>query len=402
MDAMMSKWRWLILVAVGLVVGLALWGRARREGWTSLLQGDPQRGGKVFFDRGCASCHAISGTGGKTAPDLSRAPEGHLSFTQLVGVMWNHAPSMWDKMRESGAAFPALTERDLEDVFAYLYVLRYMDRAGDPGKGGQLLRAKGCVQCHAVQGEGGTVGPDLSRLSAPGDPISWAQRIWNHAAAMEKVAQQKGVSWPEFEEGEMGDLLAYLRGVSAGPAEGPDLLPANPDAGRDLFSSKGCVQCHAVRGQGGTAAPDLGRIEGFPRTFISMVGLLWNHAPRMSKAMRERGVEWPLFSEREMADLVAYLSSVRYFDEPGRVAEGQKVFSEKRCDLCHAFNGEKREGPDLGRLRGRFSSARMAYTMWAHGPQMLQKMKARNIPWSLFKGREMADLIAYLNAAEGR
>jgi cytochrome c2 len=253
-----------------------------------------------------------------------------------------------------------------------------------------------------VQGEGGKDGPDLSRLSAPGDPISWARRIWNHAAAMEKAAQQKGVSWPEFQGGEMGDLLAYLRGVSAGPAEGPDLLPANPRAGRGLFASKGCAQCHAVRGEGGTAGPDLGRVEGFPRTFTSMVGLLWNHAPRMSKAMRERGVAWPLFSEREMADLVAYLSSVRYFDEPGRVAEGQKVFAEKRCDACHAFNGEKREGPDLGRLRGRFSAARMAYTMWAHGPQMLQKMKARSIPWSLFKGQEMADLIAYLNAAEGR
>jgi len=220
--------------------------------------------------------------------------------------MWNHAPAMWRKMQETGAAFPVLTERDVTDIFAYLYVLRYMDVAGDPESGRQLLR------------------------------------------------------------------------------------------------DKGCIRCHAVRGEGGTAAPDLGRAEALPRTLISMVGLMWNHFPKMSKVMREKGVERPQFSEREMADLIAYLYSVRYFDEPGDISAGAQVFSEKQCDLCHALEGEKKEGPDLSRLRGRFSPARMAYAMWEHGPQMLDKMRSRNIPWSFFKGREVADLIAYLNAANDR
>ncbi|MBI2503726.1 MAG: c-type cytochrome [Candidatus Latescibacteria bacterium] len=133
-----------------------------------------------------------------------------------------------------------------------------------------------------------------------------------------------------------------------------------------------------------------------------MVGLMWNHAPKMSKAIREQGLEWPQLSEREMADLITYLYAVRYFAEPGDPSAGVQVFAEKQCALCHSLAGEKKEGPDLGRLKGRFSPARMAYAMWEHGPQMFDKMKSRGISWSSFEGREMADLIAYLNAPDNR
>ena len=394
-----ARWRWISFVlVVSLMVGLTWWWHGHQEGWSSFLQGDPERGGRVFFDRGCARCHAIFGAGGKVAPDLGwRVLEKPLSFTQLVGVMWNHAPAMWRKIQESEAPLPALAERDMEDVFAYLYVLGYMEERGDLEKGKRVWETKGCARCHAVGGAGGGTGPDLSRLDVPGDPIAWAQRMWNHAAAMEKTALEKGIPWPEFQEGEMADLLAYVRGLSANPAHRLELLPANPGAGKALFSSKGCIRCHAMRGKGGDVAPDLGRVEALPHTPISMVALMWNHAPKMAKEIREQEMEWPQLSEREMADLITYLYAVRYFEEAGDTAAGAQVFAEKQCALCHSLAGEKKEGPDLGRLKGRFSPARMAYTMWEHGPQMFEKMKSRNIPWSLFKGQEMADLIAYLN-----
>jgi hypothetical protein len=35
---------------------------------------------------------------------------------------------------------------------------------------------------------------------------------------------------------------------------------------------------------------------------------------------------------------------------------------------------------------------------WQHGSSMKQAMKQQGIDWPEFKGREMADLIAYLNS----
>ncbi|MBI2503727.1 MAG: c-type cytochrome [Candidatus Latescibacteria bacterium] len=208
-----TGWRWIgAVVVVGLIATVIFWGRGHDEGWSSFLQGDPKRGGRLFFDLGCAHCHAVFGHGGKVAPDLGRQVlNEHMSFAQLVGVMWNHGPAMWQKMRDSGAPLPSLAEREMGDIFAYLYVLGYMEEGGDMEKGKRVWATRGCASCHTVGGGGGAVGPDLSRLEVPADAIAWAQRMWNHAAAMEKAAAEKGIPWPEFQDGEMADLLVFGR-----------------------------------------------------------------------------------------------------------------------------------------------------------------------------------------------
>src|SRR3972149_7797563 len=73
------------------------------------VPGDPKAGMAAFFDKGCARCHAVLGEGGQSAPDLARAPAGHLSAAGLVAAMWNHAPPMWEKMRQGKGTPPAVT-----------------------------------------------------------------------------------------------------------------------------------------------------------------------------------------------------------------------------------------------------------------------------------------------------
>jgi cytochrome c551/c552 len=393
------KRRWIITIAVIIIVGagLILWsGRSTERAWVSFLQGDPGRGGRIFFDKGCIHCHAISGTGGKTASDLGKTPQIHLTLTQLVGVMWNHAPQMWKSIEEAGIRFPEITEHEMVDVFAYLYIARYLDEPGDLERGKQLLTQKGCNQCHSLYGEAGTIGPDLRQWGRSDHPIIWACAMWNHAPAMEKMMKEKGISWPEFQGNEMVDLLYYIRSASHEPRKSIDLFPADPSRGEDLFSIKGCVHCHAIHGRGGTTGPDLGEPTSFSRTPTQLAGSMWNHSPRMWEAMKEKKISRPQFSEVEMADLTAYLYAVRYFDEPGDTTAGHAIFAGKRCDHCH--KEEKRTiGPSIGRWRGHLSPVTMAYIMWRHGPKMFAKMKATNTPWPLFEGREMVDLIAYLN-----
>jgi hypothetical protein len=45
---------------------------------------------------------------------------------------------------------------------------------------------------------------------------------------------------------------------------------------------------------------------------------MWNHATTMEETMLKQFVEWPVFRGGEMADLVAYLLSVRKGPNPQR------------------------------------------------------------------------------------
>jgi cytochrome c len=110
--------------------------------------------------------------------------------------------------------------------------------------------------------------------------------------------------------------------------------------------------------------------------------------------MEEKGMERPLLSSQEMTDLVAYLFSIRYFDEPGDPNRGRAAFIKRQCNLCHAKESQKL---GLSRLKGQISPIFMAQAMWNHGSEMLEKMRKAKVPWQRIDGREMVDLMEYLN-----
>ena len=401
----MTRLKWAILGVVILAAIAALTFYLRRdtaeEAWTSFLGGDPHQGGRIFFDKGCVHCHAISGTGGRRASDLGRIADTHLSLGQLVGVMWNHAPEMWKEIEEAGIEFPRLNQREMTNLFAYLYLVRYLDEPGDPVHGERLLAEKHCVECHSVRGEKGMVGPDLTRWGAFDNPLLWVQQMWNHASGMQEVMEDKGIPWPVFQGNEMVDLLSYIRKVSSVPRLQVSFLPANPKRGEPLFTEKGCSHCHAVQGRGGTLGPDLGRVPEFPRTLTQVAGLMWNHSPEMWRKIKAEKLSRPELSVEEIVDLIAYLYAVRYFDEPGNPDAGKGVFADKQCAQCHRFGDEGgSRGPNISQWRGQVSPLAMATVVWRHGPKMYKKMQETGTPWPVFKEREMADLLAYLNSKE--
>ena len=200
--------------------------------------------------------------------------------------------------------------------------------------------------------------------------------------------KKKGLPWVEFKGNEMVDLIAYIRSLSS-KMEKVYLSPGDLQSGKKLFTQKGCIQCHSPQGE-----LDLSKKKDFPRTLAQLAGMMWNHSPKMWKGMEEKGMERPTLSPQEMADLVAYLFSTQYFDEPGDPERGKNVFIKKQCNLCHA-KGTKM--PNLSGLKGQISPIFMAQTMWNHGPEMLEKMRKAKVPWRKIDGKEMADLMEYLN-----
>jgi mono/diheme cytochrome c family protein len=351
-----------------------------------LVPGDVKEGWNVFALKKCSACHSIWGEGGKEGPDLGTLPESYVSQSQLAALMWNHWPGMWGKMEAKKISPQKMTKKEMADLFAFLYFLRYMDEPGNPRNGKALMESKHCSKCHPVVKEGAK--GDLSVWGMYINPILWAQMMWNHAPQMEQEMKKGGLVWTEFKGNEMVDLIAYIRSLNT-KAEKVYLSPGNLQNGKKLFAQKGCIQCHSPRGE-----LDLSKKKDFPRTLGQLAGMMWNHSPKMWKGMEEKGMERPTLSSQEMADLVAYLFSTRYFDEPGDPEKGKYVFIRKQCNLCHPKGAQTQS---LSVLKGQISPIFMAQTMWNHGPGMLEKMRKAKVPWSKIDGKEMADLMEYLN-----
>ncbi len=361
------------------------------------LPGDVKKGWQVFYSKGCIKCHSIWGEGGKEGPDLGGEPPYPLTQSQIAGIMWNHAPRMWEKIKEKNLQFPTISEQEMADLFSFLYLIRYVDEPGDPARGKRVMESKGCVKCHSLGERKHSIGPDLRKWSSLTNPILWAQLMWNHAPKMAAEMKKINLRWPKFEGREMTDLVAYIRKKGAS-TEKVFLNPGDAQRGEKLFAEKGCSFCHAIKGKGGKIGPDLGIRHPSARTLGQMAGLMWNHSPAMWEAMREAHIKRPTLEAQEMADIIAYLFTVRYFDEPGDIREGGKIFEEKHCARCHSFGGkEKKSAPDLAELKRELSPIVIATLMWNHGITMLEKMKEMELQWPLFQGKEMIDLIEYLN-----
>ena len=367
--------------------------------YSTFLVGDPHDGAHVFREKGCGQCHAVNQAGTGTAPDLGFRQEARGTLHQLVTEMWNHAPEMWKQMDEHQISYPSFSPHEMADLFAYLYTARYLDEPGDATKGWLLFTQKGCIQCHSTQEGGGAPIPDLKSLPPVVTPIFWAQTMWNHAPVMEAHMQQKKLSWPKFSNGEMNDLLAFVKRARAGEQREAELLPADPRRGRRLFREKACVECHTAEDEGGDTGPNFNAEQTRASTLTEMAGQMWNHSPEMWQAMKAKGIERPVFEGQEMADLIAYLYSVRYFELGGNPDTGRQRFAERSCARCH---GEEATGGEHGpNLRGGsvpVTPVTLARALWHHGPRIYQRTQELGMDWPTLEENDLGHLMAFLNA----
>ncbi|HSL72031.1 MAG TPA: hypothetical protein VK864_17415, partial [Longimicrobiales bacterium] len=62
---------------------------------------------------------AVSGRGGSVGPDLARS-QAVLSPMEAARLMWQHAPSMQQRLQDMRIAWPQLNGAELSDLIAYL------------------------------------------------------------------------------------------------------------------------------------------------------------------------------------------------------------------------------------------------------------------------------------------
>ena len=312
--------------------------------------------------------------------------------------MWNHLPRMADRMKQLGIVRPELTAQEAGDLVGFLYTLNYFDAPGNPTVGRRLFTDKKCIICHQVGGTGGVVGPNLDSLKQFASPIYIASAMWNHGPAMAEAMKAKGVERPTFTAQELRDLIAFLAPATAGPPEGPlYVLPGRPELGRGLFVEKKCIQCHTVAGAGGKIGPDLVAL-GVRRSPMEFVAVICNKAPAMMAAMSSHGIGVPQLRPEEMADLVAYLYSVRYFASGGSVPRGWTVATKKGCLNCHGVSGERgKPASDLTKAKGLDSSAAVLAALWNH-TLVTPTVAGKKLDWPILNPTEMADLVTLLES----
>jgi putative heme-binding domain-containing protein len=129
--------------------------------------------GQSLFRGLCSGCHGGAGRGGK-GPDLTRKKLSHGSTdADIINVIKNGVPKttmkkLGDSLKDDQIAKLLLFIRSLQSAPPGNTWKPYL--AGDPKVGRQIFfdpKSKGqCAKCHAVDGEGGRVGPALDRIAS--------------------------------------------------------------------------------------------------------------------------------------------------------------------------------------------------------------------------------------------
>jgi mono/diheme cytochrome c family protein len=175
-------------------------------------------------------------------------------------------------------------------------------------------------------------------------------------------------------------------------------LPENPTKGARLFVSKGCVRCHALKGEGGKGGPDLGKID-LGNTQLELASRLLNHIPSMMQGIERARFGKTHLTGEELTEISAYLYFFKFFDDPGNATRGKYLFNEKGCNQCHPVSGTGKEGePGLDQFPQNITPVFLSQAIWNHGPVMVASMVKVGMKWATFEGTEMMDLLEYIKA----
>ena len=360
---------------------------------------DPLAGARVFDAKGCVKCHAIGGVGSKIGPDLARTARPR-SFYDLTAALWNHAPHMAARMRQLGIARPHLNPLEAGDLAGYLFTLNYFDPQGNVAAGRRAFAEKRCVVCHSVGSVGGTIGPRLDGATSAASPIFLAAAMWNHTAQMAELMLREGITRPTFKGSELVDLIAFIDSASPRMTRAPlYVLPGRVDEGGRLFVAKRCVECHGIGGAGGSAVPSLAE-RALHMSLTEFAAAMWNKAPAMQQAMQSRlAGAVPELRPQEMADVVAFLYAARYFRQAGDPRKGVIAATNKGCLQCHGLYGERgKVASDLTTATVIDTPAGVLSALWNHSFIADPRAERDRTPWPVFRGEDMADLVAYLRS----
>ena len=173
----------------------------------------------VWQKYNCNDCHTIMGIGGYYAPDVTKVM-GQRDSKWMVQFIKD--PSrVWPQARKMPNLH--LSDQEISDVIAFLSWVNQIDTNGWPPKplmvsssvsskpGEAIFKAQGCSACHRINGLGGTIGPDLTKVGDRRDKAWIEDQIRNPRAHNPTSIMPSFAKLPDKDVEELAEYLSGLQ-----------------------------------------------------------------------------------------------------------------------------------------------------------------------------------------------
>ncbi|MEJ2646985.1 MAG: c-type cytochrome [Sedimentisphaerales bacterium] len=203
------------------------------------------QGKSLFSSHGCITCHTIEGKGGKVGPNLSNIGSQGLSMEWLTVQIKD------PKKHDPGSIMPSfssMSDQDINSLTTYLESLKSSSeqsssqssndpnsvsaKSNDPNvnsgssqtqnaslinDGKSLFSSEGCIGCHTINGNGGSVGPNLSTVGSKG-----LSKEWLTVQIKDPKKHDPGSVMPSFSslsDNDVDALTTYLESLKKSPSK---------------------------------------------------------------------------------------------------------------------------------------------------------------------------------------
>jgi cytochrome c2 len=216
-------------------------------------------GRRLIVESGCVSCHDIPGFEGMRFRGPALDSLGYKVRAEWL-PFWLRDPkaflpnSRMGNFRLSPAEIAALQALLLSQKAQAPLDAAVDWKKADTAAGRALFGELRCVSCHAVEGRGGTMGPELTRI---GDKV---RREWLFSFLKDPHREQPDTAMLQYrlKDEEVRDLTAFLLDEYRTPGAEAEAVPASyqePRAvqeGQTVFVRHGCYGCHRLAGLSST------------------------------------------------------------------------------------------------------------------------------------------------------
>ena len=237
-----------VLISISTLIFVAVNEPDRQEEFRGAFNGRSVEAGAIMYEEYCSPCHGVKGDGIEgRAPNINSqyffAADGRRKDLNYLGSMPSYlkltvaggrpaqsTSGPWaENMPTWSSDYGGPLRNDQVDSIVS-YILSWEEYAPDANaeptpiaggtpeeRGEALFQAMGCVGCHAINGEGGAVGPELAGVvEAKGEDYVHQSIVAPNAVIVEGFTE--GIMPQNFSErmteDQINDIIAYLSTTS--------------------------------------------------------------------------------------------------------------------------------------------------------------------------------------------
>ncbi len=386
------------------------------------------KGRIIFQDHGCRGCHLVRGK----ERTMSGPPLDKMS--QRVKSDWLYRWVLNPKkyLPRTKMPNPKFSPEQAADVAALLFqggkpLNVELGGSSEDQEGKKMFGDSRCVSCHSVEGKGGTVGPELSKISSKMVPERLVQVIKNpHELWGSSQMPIYGFSDPEIKkivtflitEYTDLDLDETLAAKQTRMVQG-----GNKSRGKELIEKQGCTGCHTKiegvkdRGEIGLELTTIGSIH-ISHLDFGLVRVApndrtvpnWLYNKMKNSRLFKADLKMPdyAFSDEAAEAVTTYLLGLKGQEVPaayslplgekpsayGPQGKFGKIVDKYRCFTCHKILGRGGEmATDLTQEGSRVKKTWLEKFMKA--PDTIRPILVERMPPFKIQNSEIETLYAF-------